>query len=202
MPSDSTAAKAANLKGWTIPQDYQPVHELMKELRLGPYKDYGKLTFRGMLERYWYLLVAILVIMFLTSFFAGHVSRINRRLSQAKAELERAHDNLEMQVKERTSELSDANQSLENEIANRKLIQAEHEKLIAQLQDALAKIKTLRGMVPICSNCKKVRNDKGFWEQVEAYVSEHTEAEFSHGMCPDCIKKLYPEYYGKKSEGS
>ena len=71
-----------------------------------------------------------------------------------------------------------------------------------KLAEALAKIKTLRGLIPICSSCKKVRDDKGFWKQVEAYVSEHSEAEFSHGICPDCMKKLYPEYTNEDTEGT
>jgi hypothetical protein len=62
------------------------------------------------------------------------------------------------------------------------------------LQKALAEIKTLRGIVPICSSCKKIRNDKGYWQQVEVYVSANSEAEFSHGICPDCITRLYPEF--------
>jgi PAS domain S-box-containing protein len=70
----------------------------------------------------------------------------------------------------------------------------EREKLILDLQVALDKVKTLRGLIPICSSCKKVRDDKGYWQQVESYVSEHTLAEFSHGICPDCFKKLYPHY--------
>lgn len=64
----------------------------------------------------------------------------------------------------------------------------------ADLEKALAEIKTLRGIVPICANCKKIRDDKGFWHQVESYVREHTEAEFSHGICPDCAKELYGPY--------
>jgi hypothetical protein len=71
----------------------------------------------------------------------------------------------------------------------------EQQKLIAELQGALSKIKTLRGMLPICASCKKVRDDKGYWSQIEAYISEHSEAEFSHGLCPECAQKLYPEYY-------
>jgi hypothetical protein len=59
------------------------------------------------------------------------------------------------------------------------------------LQKALDEIKTLRGIVPICSSCKKIRNDKGYWQQVEVYVSANSEAEFSHGICPDCMKRLY-----------
>jgi len=64
---------------------------------------------------------------------------------------------------------------------------------IEELHRALAEIKTLRGIVPICASCKKIRDDRGYWSQVEVYVRDHTEAEFSHGICPECMKKLYPE---------
>lgn len=70
----------------------------------------------------------------------------------------------------------------------------EREKLIIELQNALAKVKSLTGLLPICSACKKIRDDKGYWEQIEAYISDHAEVEFSHGICPECLKKLYPEY--------
>jgi outer membrane protein assembly factor BamB len=62
------------------------------------------------------------------------------------------------------------------------------------IQDALANVKRLTGMLPICASCKKIRDDKGYWSQVESYVSEHTEAVFSHSICPECAKKLYPEF--------
>ena len=78
--------------------------------------------------------------------------------------------------------------------------EGEQQELIKNLQDALREIKTLQGIVPICSFCKKIRDDKGFWSQVESYVSQHTEAEFSHGICPDCKLKHYPELYDKKKE--
>jgi hypothetical protein len=61
------------------------------------------------------------------------------------------------------------------------------------LKRALSEIKQLRGIIPICSSCKKIRDDKGYWHQVEAYISEHSDAMFSHGICPECMKKLYPE---------
>lgn len=64
---------------------------------------------------------------------------------------------------------------------------------IEELQRALSEIKTLRGIVPICSSCKKIRDDQGYWNQVEVYVRNHTEASFSHGLCPECIRRLYPE---------
>jgi len=73
----------------------------------------------------------------------------------------------------------------------------EREKLILELQDALAKVKTLSGMLPICASCKKIRDDKGYWKQIEAYISEHSEALFTHGICPECTRKLYPEYYNR-----
>ena len=61
---------------------------------------------------------------------------------------------------------------------------------VQQLEDALTRVKQLQGLVPICSYCKKIRNDKNFWQQVEAYVSEHSEAKFSHGICPDCYENI------------
>ncbi|MBI5805373.1 PAS domain S-box protein [candidate division TA06 bacterium] len=72
--------------------------------------------------------------------------------------------------------------------------------LLKELQTALGKIKTLRGLIPICANCKKIRNDEGFWQQVEEYVSEHTEADFTFGICEDCLGKLYPEFSGGKGK--
>ena len=64
-----------------------------------------------------------------------------------------------------------------------------------ELLGALDKVKTLSGLLPICSHCKKIRDDKGHWNQIEAYLRDHSEANFSHGLCPDCAKKLYPEFY-------
>ncbi|GEM_PF-5075944 len=81
------------------------------------------------------------------------------------------------------------------DISERKMIEQEREKLIADLQKALAEIKTLQGILPICSYCKKIRDDKGAWTQMEAYISERTDALFSHGVCHDCAKKMYSEYY-------
>ena len=72
---------------------------------------------------------------------------------------------------------------------------------IEELRQALNQIKTLRGIVPICANCKKIRDDRGYWNQVEVYVRDHTEAEFSHSICPDCMKELYPEFMRENTEG-
>jgi len=86
-------------------------------------------------------------------------------------EIEKYRDSLEELVDERTKQLRESNRELAN---------------------ALAKVKTLNGLLPICSNCKKIRNDRGYWEQIELYVKEHSEAEFTHSICPDCAAKLYP----------
>ncbi len=88
------------------------------------------------------------------------------------------------------------------DITEQKKAEAEREALIEELQEALANVRTLKGLVPICSGCKKIRNDKGYWQQVEGYIKEHTEADFSHGICDDCAKKLYPESFLGDEEGA
>ena len=79
------------------------------------------------------------------------------------------------------------------DITQRKEAEKDKERLIGELRDALSKVKTLSGMLPICSSCKKIRDDEGYWHQVESYVKAHSEAEFTHGICPDCMRKLYPD---------
>ena len=69
-----------------------------------------------------------------------------------------------------------------------------------QLQKVIDEVKTLRGFVPICASCKKIRDDKGYWKQVEEYIEKHTDAKFSHGICPSCYKELYPEIYERKQK--
>ena len=81
------------------------------------------------------------------------------------------------------------------DITKQKNAEQEREKLVEELQDALAKVKTLSGLMPICASCKKIRDDKGYWRQIEAYIRDHSEAEFSHSICPECKKELYPELY-------
>ena len=76
-------------------------------------------------------------------------------------------------------------------ITEHKRIEEEREKLVRDLQKALSEVKKLSGFLPICASCKKIKDDKGYWRQIEAYIRDHSEAEFSHGICPDCMKKLY-----------
>jgi hypothetical protein len=73
----------------------------------------------------------------------------------------------------------------------------ERERLIAQLQEALDEVKMLGGLLSICASCKRIRNERNAWEPLESYIQSHSEAKFSHGVCPDCLRKLYPDYYQK-----
>ena len=79
------------------------------------------------------------------------------------------------------------------DITYRKKIEEERDKLFKSLQKSLSEIKKLSGMLPICASCKKIRDDEGYWRQIESYIKDHSEAEFSHSLCPDCAKKLYPD---------
>jgi PAS domain S-box-containing protein len=84
--------------------------------------------------------------------------------------------------------------SIAYDITERKKIEAERTDLISHLNEMLSKVKTLSGMLPICASCKKIRDDKGYWQKLETFVHEHSDAEFSHSICPDCIRLLYPEF--------
>ena len=83
--------------------------------------------------------------------------------------------------------------SIVHDIFERKKNETERESLIRKLQSALSEVKTLRGFLPICASCKKIRDDKGYWNQLEVYISAHSDASFSHGLCPECARKLYPD---------
>jgi len=84
------------------------------------------------------------------------------------------------------------------DITERKKLEDEKAKLIEQLQSSLEKVKLLSGLIPICASCKKIRDDKGYWNQIESYIRNHSEAEFSHGICPECAHKLYPDLFKRK----
>lgn len=75
----------------------------------------------------------------------------------------------------------------------------EHRRLIDRLEGALREIKQLNGLLPICASCKKIRDDNGGWTQIETYISRHTDAEFTHGICPECAEKLYPDIFTKSA---
>jgi CheY-like chemotaxis protein len=105
----------------------------------------------------------------------------------------RKMEELESRVAERTAELAKTNEDLQAENTARKQTVLERNRLIQELQKALANVKSLSGLLPICAGCKKIRDDQGYWSQVESYIQKHSEATFTHGLCPDCIKKYYPE---------
>ncbi|MGD9950692.1 MAG: hypothetical protein AB7U29_19790 [Desulfobulbus sp.] len=96
-------------------------------------------------------------------------------LEQQRSDLKllQLNEYLEQQVAERTSELDKSN---------------------IELKKALSEVKVLSGMLPMCASCKKIRDDDGYWQQIETYITEHSETKISHGICPDCIKKLYPQF--------
>ncbi|MBW1777852.1 MAG: hypothetical protein JRJ54_09705 [Deltaproteobacteria bacterium] len=77
----------------------------------------------------------------------------------------------------------------------------EREQLVSSLQDALSKVKTLQGLLPICASCKKIRDDTGYWNQIESYLEDHSDLSFSHSVCPECFKKLYPTFKQKEKSG-
>ena len=81
------------------------------------------------------------------------------------------------------------------DITERKQAEQERETLITELREALAKVKTLSGLLPICAACKRIRDDNGYWQQIEAYIRDHSQAEFSHAICPECARRLYPDHY-------
>lgn len=123
-------------------------------------------------------------------FMAGGVDYITKPF-QADEVLARVKTHLSLTTLQK--ELKNKNLILKNEIEQRKQIELEHEKLIDELQSALSEVKTLRGFIPICANCKNIRNDGGYWEQIEVYIKERSSLDFSHSICPDCVAKLYPD---------
>jgi len=88
------------------------------------------------------------------------------------------------------------------DITERKKAEAEREKLIKELEEALEKVQTLSGLLPICAWCKKIRDDEGYWQSVEEYLGEHSEAKFSHSICPQCAAKRSAGKEGRKNAGA
>jgi len=106
------------------------------------------------------------------------INRLNNKLGEVCRAALHA-ESLEAQVQERTRDLTEANE---------------------KLKESLANIKTLTGLLPICAGCKKIRDDNGYWNQIESYMKAHSNVEFTHGLCPSCIKKYYPEYADDEEE--
>ncbi|MFO7558500.1 MAG: DUF3365 domain-containing protein [Desulfobacterales bacterium] len=115
------------------------------------------------------------------------LSELTEAFNIMSSRLRQERDQLESRVVDRTEKLNHVNVQLTREVD-------QHERTIAELQATLKEIKTLRGILPICSHCKKIRDDEGYWDQIESYIKEHSEADFSHSICPDCAQKLYPDF--------
>lgn len=87
--------------------------------------------------------------------------------------------------------------SVSRDIRERRQAEQERERLIAELQQALSEVKTLSGLLPICASCKKIRDDRGYWNSIEDYIEKRSDAQFTHGICPECTRKLYPQHTPK-----
>jgi two-component system sensor histidine kinase TtrS len=139
LSPDDPAAKSAGIAGWTVPLDYQPIHDLMKVVRIGPYKELGRVTFEGVVRVYWAYLLTSAGALILMTLVTGYVIRLNRKLERTRAKLDeelthrraaeealnKANDELELRVQRRTTELSDANQRLIRENERRRSVQEE-----------------------------------------------------------------------------
>jgi nitrate/nitrite-specific signal transduction histidine kinase len=121
------------------------------------------------------------------------------KLEQTHREIKQSRDDLDVRVKERTRDLTEANRLLTEEIAERQRLEDNLRKTVAALQDAMSNVRVLTGLLPICAGCKKIRNDKGYWTQVEEFMEQHSEARFSHGLCPDCMARMFPNYTTPKT---
>ncbi len=120
MPSNSDAAVASDTHGWTIPRDYHAVHDLMKELRIGPYRDYGKFTFGQSVRQYWHVPLLFVLALAIMSLVLWHILKLNRHILTAKKQAEEARNSLEQQVIARTADLQAANEELRHEVEMRK----------------------------------------------------------------------------------
>lgn len=113
--------------------------------------------------------------------------------------LARVHSHLALRrttsaLQQRSAELQSLNVQLQEEVSVRKAVEAQLAVKLEQLEATLARVKQLEGIIPICMYCKKIRDDKDSWSQIEQYISEHSEAVFSHGICPDCMRKQEEEF--------
>jgi PAS domain S-box-containing protein len=124
---------------------------------------------------------------------------ISRDISERKkteAALRKLTEDLRQRVDDRSSQLETANRELQAQVLERQKLEAEREQVIRDLSDALAKVKTLTGLLPMCAHCKKIRDDQGAWQNIEDYLTRHSSAEFTHGICPTCATEHFREVAG------
>lgn len=118
-----------------------------------------------------FLFIVFGIVLTWFAYFGGFISNIRRRLKVQAEEIQKANEEIQVEMEER------------------KKAQIEKDRVIVELKAALSQVRTLSGLLPICASCKKIRDDKGYWNQLELYIRNHTDAEFTHGICPDCAKK-------------
>jgi DNA-binding response OmpR family regulator len=123
--------------------------------------------------------------------FVAKPFQVEELLARVQLQLELRR--LRLRTEQQAAGLQRANDELQRENAERVRTEQALREKNAELETALAKVKMLSGLLPICSGCRKVRDDQGYWGQVENYIEQHSNVTFSHGLCPDCLKRLYPE---------
>ncbi len=167
-----------------IDADRESMLKAFREMRVIPEE-----VFREKLDFLWLMANQIADL----AFQNFRYQKVLRTLEKSQKKLREYRDNLEITIQKRTASLKTTNAKLESEIRGRKIIEKERERLILDLKNAIGKIKTLSGMLPICSYCKKIRDDTGYWNQIESYIHMHSDVDFSHSICPECARKHYPD---------
>jgi HAMP domain-containing protein len=145
----------------------------------------------------WILVAVLLIGAALAALFDFWVARPLRNLTVAFTAAGQGRLNQRIPVQAH-DEIGQLTQAFNNAVELRRQAEAEREAVIGELNVSLAKVKQLSGMLPICASCKNIRDDQGYWSQIESYITRHSEAEFTHGICPDCAKKLYGQYLKKE----
>ncbi len=153
---------------------------------LNRYVIIGDTPYQAFLEKF----IGSLLGFFLIALGFWYWLPIVSELRKTEVLLKRSYDELEDKVQERTAQLH-------KEIYERKLVEEKQAELIEALGKSLDEVKTLRGILPICAFCKKIRDDQGYWKKVEHYVAERVDVDFSHGICPECMQEKYPENPGE-----
>ena len=166
-----------------------PVETVLSETNRHLFANLGMFTF--------FILMALLL-----AWFIGKRSILDRVALLEAASHRMAGGDLEARVADsvKGGELGSLGQTFDHMALQLKEREQEKNKLIDELQQALTTIKKLQGILPICSSCKKIRSDEGQWTRLEFYISRHSDAEFSHGLCPDCAKTLYPKFFNNNNE--
>jgi two-component system sensor histidine kinase TtrS len=153
---------------WAVPDSYENVRSLMKEWRISPYEEYGKVTLGESIRQHWVVLVMTfvsIIALFSIALLRHNLKQRNINYRNLKVEKQNLQEHHELVTEQR------------NLLARQK----------SELEAALAQVRLLEGIIPICAYCNKIRDDQNSWQQLEQYISGHSEAKFSHGICPDCF---------------